>query len=435
MSKYKGKNFLDKCGSKIDDKTKIDGAIINFREEDLRGASFEGMTIQGVNFSKAQLQGANFKGAKLINVTFDDAETGITTTSKFFLEVLSYSLAFVAGITAAYSLDYFFLVIDVSFKSGILYNIILPIFFLAMLLTSIIWAIVRGMGTYFVGFLLLNVILSFLFQAFAQDGTAATSIVGLSCFVGGLSSVFVQSQSIYLSKELQSLSETDSGNRIRTYSLDTVAVVGSTMGALSGGNSPIISAVFSVILIVSGHQLGLRAREEKQKLMKATREDFFEYLEGDSEKSLNSEELIERVREERTKRLQTKLYPAVRVLFDSVLSDYKTNFLKATFDDVSIDRTNLEKTHFLPERILFSRRRAKIENTRKDEQDGIEKGGDMLTDPELNRNQNQLENILNGIAESGGSITLLINPTFGGGYAGSGGFQIGGELAQGKDKS
>ena len=445
MYSQEEKSFVDIIGNEI--------INIDFKKRNLRGRSFEDLLIWNVDFSEAQLQGVSFKGSKLINVKINNAQTGITTKAKLLLEFLGYTLAFLSGMTTAYSVDYFFLLIQKGWEVSHVLNTALSSGFLLSLFVSIRWGIVYGIGPRFSGFLLANVVASFFIQALAPSDVAATSILSLSCFFGGLFGFFTQSQVIYLFTELKTAS-TDRFINLKIYLLDVLASIGVITGALIGARSVgesrglfVILIFFSIcIVVVAGRSLGFKAKNEKNRLSKEAEKDFFEL----DYSSLPSESMNfrERAIEERRRRLSTEkryenLYSPVRILFETVLNNCKTSFWKAVLKNVSFKGADFRKIHFSPQTILI---RETDENI--SEAEGIErKNREKILDPENNDfEDNSLvrfkvehdmlaataaatnNHVFIGTYIDNSSTSNLDRPSFGGGFAGKDGIQTGGEL-------
>jgi hypothetical protein len=353
LRKYKGKNIKRLLGrSKIDAKDNLDKSHkpLRFTERDLRGSDFSGMHLESIDFSGADLRGASFRFSILKGAKFENTIIGISNKARICSELASGALAVLAGLTLTYSLDYFFFLIDKNLiQDFIPPEISVVLVFFGMFIALVLWAILIGVGTFFSGFFVLVVSISFLIQAISGDDIAATSVHSLSCFVGSLSGIFIHSQAIYLSKELNGELKflPDS---LRACLLDILAVLGSVIGAYIGGHSSqdnVASTVLiscTVIALLCGHNLGSAAELEKIDYVQV-KEDFFE-LSGNKENFTFGE-----FKKKRKEKLTAKKYAVIRVFFDACLNRLRTDFFHVTLDDVSFLGSEIGKSYFLPAEI------------------------------------------------------------------------------------
>ncbi|WP_008317545.1 pentapeptide repeat-containing protein [Leptolyngbya sp. PCC 6406] len=354
---------------------------VNFYREDWRGFSFDSLEIRDVDFSGSKLQGASFKDTQLFNVNMNDCETGITNITSIWLRILAFFLAAVSGMIGTYCTAYFiFIAIDsLNHELGSPAAIVIIVCFILLLIFSIFWSFIWGLGKHFLGFLLFVVFANFCIQIFFPDDLAnfaAISLISLSCFVGIFSSFLMQSQAIYINREIVAFKVSRNKNAfglIIEFVIYGFAGLGIVFGFILAGESEyesslthLLTFALSIAWIISGSFLGLEARKEKQQTANFVGSDFLEYADEGKFSPLFRGDLhtkdsgflvdkfsqfIQQFKTARRKRLKQEKYGAVRAVFDAVIGNFKTSFLNSSLTNVTFSRTKLDKTLFQPSKI------------------------------------------------------------------------------------
>jgi hypothetical protein len=379
MANLRGKRVLDSLNTESPELTGINSPIISQEaiisgqniplfNRDLRGFIFDDLIIRDVDFSYAKLQGASFERAKLVNVRFDNVKTGITKQASIYLRFLSYLLAFTSGIVGAYSSDYFLYIIADSIVFE-LATVWVPLCFVILLVISIVWSFINGLGRLFAGTLLVVVFLSFFIQAFSPESMAhlaASSVISLSCFVGVFTAFLTQSQATYLADLIDDIN--DSG-----FSKKPVMYVSAAIGVLFGLFTSATGELYSIAIpflsaawVVLGSRLAIRARREKKTLNQAVNREFIEYSDDQHILSFFRDDLSRRDRgflidgfsnlvkifkDARDNRLKRNKYAAIRIIFDSLVENIETSFLDSEFVNVTFNNTRLDRTCFRPRKV------------------------------------------------------------------------------------
>lgn len=354
---------------------------VNFYREDWRGFSFDGLDIRDVDFSGSKLQGASFKDTQLFNVNMNNCETGITNITSIWLRILAFFLAAISGMIGTYCTAYFiFIAIDsLNHELASPAAIVIIVCFILLLIFSIFWSFTWGLGKHFLGFLLFVVFVNFCIQIFFPDDLAnfaAISLISLSCFVGIFSSFLMQSQAIYINREIVAFKVSRDKNAFG-FIIECViygfAGLGIVFGFIFAGESEyesslthLLTFVPSIAWIISGSCLGLGARKEKQQTANFVRNDFLEYADEGKFSPLFRGDLhtkdggflvdkfsdfIQQFKTARRRRLKQEKYGAVRAVFDAVIGNFKTSFLNSSLTNVTFSRTELDKTLFQPSKI------------------------------------------------------------------------------------
>lgn len=373
-----------------------------FSDSDLRNASFKGTTLKNTEFSRSDLIDASFKDsrlekskftdsdlrgadltdAKIYRVCFDNCIMGISPKDSIVLKRKAYILSILSGVISAYAAGYLLYLVSSSFITSL--KDFPPQFsfkvggVLALPYLFVFWAsarrsIEKGIGGYFPVFLLATVLVSFLYQAIDPSGVrAASTILGLACFVGAFAGLISMSQTTYLLNELSFL--TDSSSRKDELSLRLIfaAIIGVIFGAVSGGGyaNPTqwllngFSIVLGSIILYLGYQLGIKAYEEKRRLRQVAGDTNIEdrveqklkekERKSQRDKFIKTSDIVDLINKVRKQR-ERQIYASIRLFFDDELDTLKTNFSGVELTDVTFtNRTSLHKVKFAPALIRLS---------------------------------------------------------------------------------
>jgi uncharacterized protein YjbI with pentapeptide repeats len=435
-------------GREINSTTEVNGEKIVLLGEDLQEADFDGMIIRDLDLSNTSLQGTSFRGAQLINVQINHAETGITDRSASKLKRVSSVISCISGIIGAYSINFFLYLIVQNLRSSSYFQLFLMTFFLVMLGSAILWILSNGMRKYFFFFPLLIVLASFLVQVFTASGDiAATSGVGLACFVGGLASFAAQSQASYLRLEtIFLIGQRDKPSfflrqRSKGYEISWTSILGIIIGIITASEiaHALPTLVLSLAIIVLGNRLGFLAHLEKKKGKPASNV-FFEYPDRSSQppfsislqdlRAKNKEEIIkdflaaiEMIKEKRSDYAHSHLkYASIRASLDAAIDNLKTSFDGTSLIDVTFYETDLNQTCFKPCNVELSEMSLDDASVSSEVAETLEKNEDKIR---------LLFSFLYILSNVEKQVVNINQPVFGGGLATKGGMQVGGAFQKG----
>ncbi len=132
----------------------------NFRRVNLRSQSFKGQNLSGADFSHTDIRGTNFSLANLKGTNFSGAKAGLTNSSKIVILVILILVAAFSGVTLAVaSISAASLLTPESIEQyGIFPLVVIPILWTLFaiiiirqdLKTSIVFAVVAGVGAVFI---------------------------------------------------------------------------------------------------------------------------------------------------------------------------------------------------------------------------------------------------------------------------------------------
>ncbi len=281
---------------------------------DLRGAKFDGLSINKTNFSSSLLHGASFRKTILCEATFDKCKTGLTTVRRVILIVESLLLSFVAGLNAVYAIDFLNLITERG-DSPITWIVFVTLF---VGITSCIFVVVYFDGgvVFFFRYILALVVLSSTLTALTESAElAAYSSLSKAYIVVSLVSIWMTAQASFILTEFGRIS----GNIISTNKLSHCIplILFSAIGA-GWGTCLADKSEFSTLSFLGGFILCLTG--------------FF-------------------LGEETSKKYSSERFSLLRQFFAKVIQSSTTSFKDAEFENLSFRDSYIANCDLSPKKI------------------------------------------------------------------------------------